>query len=177
MTIPVKTKPIISQPLLNSIPDNLVGRFDPVYLEYYNRYNVGRFHTHQVPIEDFRANPAKYTTSYGRAIAGDVFRVTDQQCPVEGGEITVRIYEPDSALSKGKPCSAYVNYHGGGWVFNGLEHDEEWCKRVVNALGCVVFDVDYRLAPENKFPVPVDDSWTAFNWVRKCARPWIHTAN
>ena len=168
MTNPVK--PIISQPLLNSIPDHLVGRFDPVYLEYYNRYNVGRFHTHQVPIEDFRANPAKYTISYGRAIADNVFRVTEQQCPVEGGEITVRIYEPDPALSEGKPRAAYINYHGGGWVFGGLSVDDEWCKRVVNTLGCVAFDVDYRLAPENKFPVPVDDSWDAFNWVSTYTR-------
>jgi len=58
-----------------------------------------------------------------------------------------------------------AQYHGGGWVFGNLTMDTEFCKRLVNELGCVVFDVDYRLAPENKYPIPIEDSWDAFNWV------------
>lgn len=50
--------------------------------------------------------------------------------------------------------------------FYGFTYDSEFCKRVVGELGCVAFDVDYRLAPEDKFPVPVEDCWAAFNWVR-----------
>lgn len=59
-----------------------------------------------------------------------------------------------------------MQYHGGGWVFGDLATDAEFCKRIVNELGCVVFDVDYRLAPENKYPIAIDDSWDALNWVR-----------
>lgn len=44
--------------------------------------------------------------------------------------------------------------------------DSEFCKTLVDELQCVAFDVDYRLAPENKYPIPVEDSWAAFNWVR-----------
>lgn len=50
-------------------------------------------------------------------------------------------------------------------MFGGLETDDAFCRRVCEETGAVVFDVDYRLAPEYPFPTPVDDSWTAFEWV------------
>lgn len=160
----------ISQPLHNSIPPELLPRFDPVYVEYYNKYNLGRLHTHEVPIEEFRKNPAKYTIAYGRATGPDVYRITEQKCPVKGGEIAVRIFEPAPITDdQGRPKkrAAYINFHGGGWVFGGLNNDHGFCKRVVHDLEgeLVAFDVDYRLAPEHKFPIPVDDCWAALNWV------------
>lgn len=162
--------PEIHQPLHNSIPPELIPRFDPVYVEYYNKYNAGRLHTHEVPIEEFRKNPARYTISYGRAYGPDIFRITEQKCPVEGGVITVRIFEPALKMdSRGqtKKRAAYVNFHGGGWVFGGLSVDHDFCKRIVHELDgeLVAFDVDYRLAPEHRYPVPVNDCWAAFNWV------------
>lgn len=77
----------------------------------------------------------------------------------------MRIFEPDVKVWGEEPRAAYVNFHGGGWVFGGLATDNDFCKRLSHELGVVCFDVDYRLAPENKFPVPVEDCWTAFNWV------------
>lgn len=65
--------------------------------------------------------------------------------------------------SKKRPT--YINFHGGGWVFGGLFVDADFCRRVCKETGAVVFDVDYRLAPEFKFPIPVDDCWAAFQWV------------
>ncbi|KAJ6113290.1 esterase [Penicillium sp. IBT 18751x] len=161
----------IRQPLHNCIPADLLPRFDPVYVEYYYKYNAGRLHTHEVPIEDYRKDPAKYTVFYGSEPGPDVFRLTEQQCPVEGGNITIRIFEPAVKHDdQGQPLkrAAYVNFHGGGWVFGGLNTDHDYCKRLVHALDgeMVVFDVDYRLSPEHRFPVPVDDCWTAFNWIR-----------
>lgn len=160
----------IHQPLHNSIPAELLPRFDPVYVEYYNKYNAGRLHTHEVPIEEFRKNPAKYLISYGRTPGPDVFRITEQKCPVEGGEISVRIFEPapkEDENGNPKKRGAYVNFHGGGWVFGNLTVDHDFCKRIVHGLegDVVAFDVDYRLAPENRYPIPVDDCWAAFNWV------------
>lgn len=84
---------------------------------------------------------------------------------MEGGEITVRISQPSLTDPEQKPRSVYINFHGSGWVFGGLATDNDFCKRLVHELGCVAFDVDYRLAPEFKFPIPVDDCWAAFNWV------------
>ncbi|CAG8024478.1 unnamed protein product [Penicillium salamii] len=166
--------PTLIQPLHNSIPPELVPRYDPVYVAYYNAFNAGRLHTHEVPIEEFRKNPARYTIAYGRAPGPEVFRVTEQKCPVNGGEITVRIFEPapqQDEQGQPKKRAAYVNFHGGGWVFGGLNYDHSFCKRLVHKLegNLVAFDVDYRLAPEHKFPIPVDDSWTAFNWIRSKA--------
>lgn len=164
--------PTITQPLHNSIPPELVPRFDPVYVAYYNAFSAGRLHTHEVPIEEFRKNPARYTIAYGRSAGPDIFRITEQKCPVNGGEITIRIFEPAPRPDQGqKKRIAYINFHGGGWVFGGLAYDHSFCKRLVHELdgGLVAFDVDYRLAPEHKFPIPVEDCWTAFNWVRSKA--------
>jgi acetyl esterase/lipase len=160
----------ILQPLHNSIPAELLYRFDPDYIIFYNKHNAGRLHTHEVPIEEFRKNPARYTISYGRDRGPDVYCISEQKCPVEGGEITIRIFEPEPKKDeKGQPKkrAAYVNFHGGGWVFGGLEVDHDFCKMIVNRLDgdLVAFDVDYRLAPEHRFPIPLDDCWAAFNWV------------
>jgi hypothetical protein len=157
---------IISQPLINSIPDELIPRFEPTYVEYWNKYNAGRLTTHQVPIEAYRADPLKYTIAYGREIIDQGnLKVTDQKCPVDGGEITVRVIEPDTAKFPDSPRPVYINFHGGGWVFGGLPTDFDFVKRLSHELGVVCFDVDYRLAPEHKFPIPVNDCWQAFNWV------------
>ncbi|PQE24653.1 AB hydrolase superfamily protein [Rutstroemia sp. NJR-2017a WRK4] len=174
----IKFKPAtISQPPINSIPPSLLPRFDPIFAAYHTHYSAGRLATHQIPIEEMRKNPQKYQVVYGRAIAPDVHAITNLRCPVapakpkigEGEEtrsITVRVFEPKmDADGKGKKRPIYVNYHGGGWVFGGLETDFEFCKRLVNELGCVVFDVDYRLAPEYPWPIPVEDSIAAFKWI------------
>lgn len=155
----------ILQPPVNAIPEALLARFDPQYVELYNKHNVGRLSTHQVPIEDYRANPSKYIISYGRqTVDPGNLRITEQKCPVAGGEITIRICEPEPE-PEAKPRPVYMNFHGGGWVFGDLETGFNFCKRMALELGCVSLDVDYRLAPEYPFPIPVEDSWEAFNWV------------
>jgi len=160
----------IIQPLHNAISPELVDRFDPVYVEYYNRYNAGRLQSHEVSIEEARKNPHKYAIVYGRADAPDIFCITEQKCPVEGGEITIRIFEP-APIKDGngvtKLRGAYINFHGGGWVFEGSASGHLCCKRLVHELqgDLVAFDVCYRLAPEHKYPVPIQDCWAAFNWV------------
>ncbi|RDW72611.1 alpha/beta hydrolase [Aspergillus mulundensis] len=159
------------QPLHNSIPAKLLPRFDPAYVEHYNKYNAGRLHTHEVPIEAFRKDPAKYLTVYGRAPGPDIFRITEQTCAVKDGEIKIRMFEPAPILDgqrQPRKRAVYVNFHGGGWVFGNLATDHDYCKRLVDGLHghLVAFDVDYRLAPEHKFPTAVDDCWAAFNWIR-----------
>jgi acetyl esterase/lipase len=161
----------ILQPLHNSIPEELLHRFDPDYIMFYYKNNAGRLHTHEVPIEEFRKSPARYTISYGREHGPDVYCISEQKCPVQGGEITIRVFEPapkKDAQGQPKKRAAYVNFHGGGWVFGGLNVDHDFCKRIVHDLDeeLVAFDVDYRLAPEYPFPIPLEDCWTAFNWVR-----------
>lgn len=87
------------------------------------------------------------------------------------GEISVQVFFPTAeAIEKGGLKSkdgklpAHVNYHGGGFVIGGLQSDESWCRQVCQAVGCIVLDVDYRLAPEYPHPVPLTDSWAALKW-------------
>jgi acetyl esterase/lipase len=156
----------VHQPLLNSIPESLLPRFDLTYVELYNKHNAGRLATHQVPIQEYRANPSKYIVSYGRQTVDPTpLTITEQKCPVKAGEIKIRICEPTQSSEGSKPRPVYINFHGGGWVFGDLETGFNFCKRMAIELDCVTFDVDYRLAPEYPFPTAVEDSWAAVNWV------------
>jgi acetyl esterase len=87
--------------------------------------------------------------------------VADHRVPVTGGEITVRVYAP---AGRG-PHPMLVFYHGGGWVIGDLYTHDGICRSIVNAAGCAVASVDYRLAPEFKYPVAVEDSYAALKWV------------
>jgi len=91
----------------------------------------------------------------------EVAAVTDHRVPVAGGEITVRVYKPAGI----GPHPVLVFYHGGGWVIGDLYTHDGICRAMVNAAGCAVASVDYRLAPEFKYPVPVEDSYAGLLWV------------
>jgi acetyl esterase len=58
-----------------------------------------------------------------------------------------------------------VFFHGGGWVVGNVESHDTMCRHLANRAGCAVVSVDYRLAPEHKFPAAVDDCFTATAWV------------
>jgi acetyl esterase len=86
--------------------------------------------------------------------------VTARTIPGPAGRIAVRIYRPKDALR-----AALVYFHGGGWVLGSLESADATCRAVTNRSRCVVISIDYRLAPENKFPAAVDDAYAATRWV------------
>ena len=89
-----------------------------------------------------------------------VGKVEDMLVPVPGDDIPVRVYTP---VGEG-PFPVLVNYHGGGWVVGGLDADDFDCRAITNAARCIVVSVGYRLAPESKFPIPVDDAYLAARW-------------
>ncbi|HLH00125.1 MAG TPA: alpha/beta hydrolase [Bryobacteraceae bacterium] len=76
-------------------------------------------------------------------------------------DIPARIYTPDVR----KPAPALIYFHGGGWVLGDLESHDHVCRSLANKVSCVVASIDYRLAPEAKFPAAVDDSYAATEWV------------
>ena len=75
--------------------------------------------------------------------------------------IRMRIYSPVGRTSEG----ALVYYHGGGWVAGDLDTHDALCRALANTAGCLLVAVDYRLAPEHRYPAAVDDARAAFQWV------------
>ena len=93
----------------------------------------------------------------------EVAGVVDRTIPGPKGAIPVRVYAPLGVAPDPAP-PLVVYYHGGGWVVGSLQSHDPECRALANAAGAVVMAVDYRLAPEHKFPAPVDDSWAACQW-------------
>ncbi|ABI63266.1 alpha/beta hydrolase [Granulibacter bethesdensis] len=87
----------------------------------------------------------------------------DLSCPVEGGEITLRLYRNAPPRSEGDPV--FVFFHGGGWVLGTLDTHDVPCRQIAIAAGITVISVGYRLAPEHKFPTAVNDAITACTWI------------
>lgn len=88
-------------------------------------------------------------------------RVEDLSIPGPGGDLPVRVY----AMEHGGLRPALVYFHGGGFVFGNLDTHDAVCRAIAKHSGAVVISVDYRLAPEHKFPAAVEDSHAATVWV------------
>jgi acetyl esterase len=88
-----------------------------------------------------------------------VARVQDRNVPGPAGDIPVRLYHPGGGS---RPLLIY--FHGGGWVLGSLESHDGTLRELCNAAGCAILAVDYRLAPEHRFPAAVDDCWAAATW-------------
>ena len=84
--------------------------------------------------------------------------------PGPGGTIAVRIYRPDSAASEAR-LPALVFAHGGGWVFGNLDSHDVLCAQLALEARIAVFAIDYRLAPEARFPGAFDDVVAGLKWV------------
>lgn len=92
-------------------------------------------------------------------------KVESRMIPVEGGEIELRLYTPAGAGS----FPLFVYFHGGGWVIGDVETVDTLCRNIAHESESVVASVNYRLAPEHKFPVPVEDCYAAVQWVAQHA--------
>jgi acetyl esterase len=80
------------------------------------------------------------------------------------GPIPLRRYRP-LGVAAATPLAALVFLHGGGWVIGDIETHDVLCRQLAAESGASVVSVDYRLAPEHKFPAAVDDAWAATGWV------------
>ncbi len=89
-----------------------------------------------------------------------VGRVEDRRIPGPAGEIPVRIYTPEGS----GPFPLIAFFHGGGFVLCSLETHDELCRAMCRDAGAVVVSVDYRLAPEAKYPAAADDCYAATAW-------------
>ncbi|MHA7179384.1 alpha/beta hydrolase [Arthrobacter sp. MDB2-24] len=88
----------------------------------------------------------------------NLFDVSDHQA----GEFGLRLYQPQA-----NPGSTPVLlfFHGGGWIMGGLDTHDGLCRRLATLTGLPVIAVDYRLAPEHRYPAAIDDCRAAVQWV------------
>ncbi len=117
--------------------------------------DVGFTFTGQTP-EELRAladNPTPTTI--------ELPSVVDRTIPGPAGELPIRIYRPSDEPA----LPVTVFFHGGGWVIGNLESHDHMCRVLASKAECVVVAVDYRLAPEAKFPAAADDAVAALEWV------------
>ncbi|PGZ95402.1 esterase [Bacillus pseudomycoides] len=91
-----------------------------------------------------------------------VSKVENLMIPVsKDEEIKCRVYIPEGQ----GPFPIFIYYHGGGWVLGDIEVMDASCRMIANRTASIVVSVNYRLAPEYKFPTPVEDAYAALEWV------------
>ncbi|MEW6271431.1 MAG: alpha/beta hydrolase [Thermodesulfobacteriota bacterium] len=110
-------------------------------------------------VEEARANMRNLTAF--RAAPEPIARVEDRTVPGPAGDVPVRIYAPRT--DPGLPVLVY--FHGGGWVLGDLDTHDGTTRALAKLIDGVVVSVDYRLAPEHKFPAAIDDAYAATEWV------------
>jgi acetyl esterase len=91
--------------------------------------------------------------------------ISDLSIPGPAGEIPVRVYSPEGSA----PWPGLVFFHGGGWVLCDLDTHHVICTALARRAKAVVVSVDYRLAPEHRYPAAVEDAYAALKWVAKNA--------
>lgn len=90
-------------------------------------------------------------------------KVTDLTIPGPAGDLKARLYRPE-AIGADSALPALVFAHGGGWVFGNLDSHDVLCAQLALEAGIAVFAIDYRLAPEARFPGAFDDVVAGLQW-------------
>lgn len=117
---------------------------------------------HQKTPRQARADTLDRTAAMAEA-GGDpepIARVEDRAIPGPAGDIPIRIYTPETPSGGG-----IVYFHGGGWVICNLDTHDGPARALANLSGATLISVDYRLAPEAKYPAAAEDCYSATRWV------------
>ena len=116
---------------------------------------------HELPPEKCR----ELFTGLCVSLQGDVVEmesVSNQTIDGPNGEIPIRIYNPNKSQEK---LPLIVLFHGGGWVIGDLESHDNMCRYLAKSCEAILVAVDYRLAPENKFPSAIEDALDSVNYI------------
>lgn len=93
----------------------------------------------------------------------------DLTAPSSAGPVSIRLYRARPGKA-GDTQPALIYFHGGGWVIGSLDSHDGVCRGLANGANCTVLSVDYRLAPEHKFPAAVEDAVAATQWIAETAK-------
>lgn len=117
-----------------------------------------------VPMKDHRKAMDELAASFpGKP--QPVRRVEVRLVTGPAGDIPIRIYDPGGD----QPLPAVVHFHGGGWCVGSIDVEDTQCRERANNARCLAVSVEYRLAPEHKFPAGPEDCYAATQWVIKNA--------
>ncbi len=121
-------------------------------------------HTHEpqwaLPITEVRQ---AFRNLWTPAITGELVsirRIEDVTIPGVDTPIPTRVYAPD----RPEPCPIMLYFHGGGYVKGGIEESDAFCRNLARVTRHMVLSIDYRLAPEHRFPAALDDAVAATIW-------------
>ena len=121
-------------------------------------------HTHEpqwaLPIAEVRQ---AFRNLWTPAITGELVsirRIEDVTIPGLDSPIPTRVYTPDGP----EPCPIMLYFHGGGYVKGGIEESDAFCRNLARVTRYMVLSIDYRLAPEHRFPAALDDAVAATVW-------------
>ena len=119
------------------------------------------------PFEHMTVPQAREATKGFIDLQGEPEEIAAEERSIPGpaGEIPVRVYTP--AGEGPKPVIVY--FHGGGWVIGELDTVDNPLRRIANRTDAVIVSVDYRLAPEHRYPAAFDDCYAATAWVAEHA--------
>ena len=92
-------------------------------------------------------------------------RVEEHTIGAPGGEVKVRLLVPIEP-----PRGVMVYYHGGGWVIGSIDESDTMARKLAERTSCAIVLVEYRLAPEFRYPAAVEDSYAALEWAAKHMR-------
>jgi acetyl esterase len=124
-------------------------------------------------IENLSVEEARRTRAEGFKKMGgplvELGRVENLRIPGPGGEISLRLYSGQEGGGETGFWAGVVFFHGGGFVIGDLDTHDSLCRTLAKESGAVVVAVDYRLAPENRFPAAVEDAYAATVWIAENA--------
>jgi acetyl esterase len=114
---------------------------------------------HEIPVAEARAASLAMLSRLGQG--PEMSRIEEHSIPVGRQLIGARVLVPYGELR-----GVIVYYHGGGWVMGALDQFDPVCRLLAERAACAVVLVDYRLAPEHRFPAAIEDAWAALSWVQ-----------
>ena len=151
----------MSSPTAEPVPLEQVAA-DAVDLVRAFRAN-GEVSFQDVPLADARANYLRACVTNGLE-PETVADTRTLDYPVAGGIASIRVYRPNGSTAQVvTPLVVFI--HGGGWVIGNLDSHDSICRTLANQTAATVIAVQYRLAPEYRFPVPLDDCFAALQFI------------